>query len=238
MIFCIGAHKTASTSLQSTLENIGFKFPDGNEQYKKFFCTKNHELLGFVAQLRTRYKANAFRDSPFNLFKNYVTIHDYFHEQTRIKPLSQKTKFILTIRDSEKWFDSVVRWIQTKKGDPKVYEQIYGCPVTIENKQRVIQEYESRNREIQNFFKNTNSLLVLDICDGDNKENFTKLCNFLNITLPHPHPHPHPNKVNINANTVSIPWLNRNNNVTLENDITRNTRNKTNKTNTTTVGFY
>src|SRR5579885_1769623 len=99
-IFCIGANKTGTSSLTCAMNKLGFlNLP---------------EIVGYTTELRTPELRNNinevleyikkndefdfFEDIPFCFFDNYKLIEKEFPE----------SKFILTIRDSEDWFCSVI----------------------------------------------------------------------------------------------------------------------------------
>ena len=51
-------------------------------------------------------------------------------------------------------------------------------------------KYEDRNKEIIEYFKDSNNLLIIDL---EKNEGWEKLCNFLNIKVPNKE-FPHENK--------------------------------------------
>ena len=86
--------------------------------------------------------------------------------------------FILTVRNSDDFYQSIKRWIK-KRGAPTrlLYESIYGCDICEKNKIKIINQYEERNKNIIEYFAGKkNKLLVIDVSEG---EAWMKLCHFL-----------------------------------------------------------
>lgn len=181
-VFCIGAHKTGTTSMHKALDILGYTFNEGELNYKFFFKS--------VDEIRTFLLAypdiNAYEDSPFNLFDHYKMIDETFPDAL----------FILTVRESTSLFDSVINWNQFGKGCPSIYKQIYGYDFKLENRKALVNCYEERNQNIINYFSSRpNKLLVLNIFDKQEKS-WAEICSFLNRPLP--------------ANTKSFPHANQN----------------------------
>ena len=96
-IFGIGHNKTATTSLEAILKAYGFAMPKQHEQ----------ETLAVKQSLRGNYEPlkrlverfDAFQDLPFSEGHCYVVCDALF----------PNSKFILTIRDEEEWFNSFVK---------------------------------------------------------------------------------------------------------------------------------
>lgn len=182
MIFCIGAHKTGTTSLEEALKILNdtgklkesIYFLNDNIHYKHFFATKN-ELINLIQSCKELNRnTNAFRDSPYNLHDNYKTIDKTI----------DNCKFILTVRDGEEWYDSVINWNKYGNGSFEIYKNIYGYDFNDQNKESIIKEYTKRNNDIIDYFKNRSrchKLLVINVCDDKNKDNLMyMLLKYLN----------------------------------------------------------
>lgn len=100
-IFVIGYNKTGTTTMERVLRLYGYSMPQQQEQEarltKQVFRTNYEEFVSFVR----RY--DAFQDLPFSQEQTYVVADALF----------PNSKFILTERDSEKWFSSMSKF--TKK---------------------------------------------------------------------------------------------------------------------------
>ena len=96
-LFVIGANRTGIKSLKHILSSFGFRFPGERHQIASIF---NQIQLGKHLQVQS-YMANfdAFQDQPFSSGINYAVVDALF----------PNSKFILTVRDPEKWFESLVR---------------------------------------------------------------------------------------------------------------------------------
>jgi hypothetical protein len=97
-LFVIGANRTGIKSLKNILSSFGFRFPADRHQIASIF---NQIQLGNYLQLAS-YMANfdAFQDQPFSSGINYAVVDALF----------PNSKFILTVRNPEKWFESLVRY--------------------------------------------------------------------------------------------------------------------------------
>lgn len=179
-IFCIGAHKTGTTSLERAMVKLGYLgFPSRqgygcitHRRKKKIAVSPIQNIEARVTSLIRKLvifekfqKYKAFHDCPFNMFHFYRQFSYCFPD----------SKFILTVRDSDDWFESVLRW-NSLTGSAPVYRLMYGCPINRENKEAIIQTYEQRNEDIRHFFQGTGRLLEMNICEG---EGWEKLCPFL-----------------------------------------------------------
>ena len=93
--FGIGNDKTGTTTLEQTLRIYGLNLPIQQEQevtlVKQFFEGNYDTLKSFVE------KYDAFQDLPFSMKQSYVICDALF----------PNSKFILTIRNPEIWFESV-----------------------------------------------------------------------------------------------------------------------------------
>jgi len=164
-IFCIGFHKTATSSLGHALKYLGYKVKGSSN-------VENDHIAEEISLIIDKWvpKFDAFQDNPWPM---------------AYKELDQKfpgNKFILTIRDTDKWLNSAVRHFGTKETAMRrwIYGAAYGCPAGNEEIYR--KRFDRHNREVQEYFEDRpNDLLVMDITKGDGWE---KLCPFLGKELP------------------------------------------------------
>lgn len=175
-VFCIGANKSGTTSLTAAMKRLNYKnMPENIKTSETTRCFQT--IVGLIYMHDISEILNHgdldnydfYEDVPFSLFDYYVDIDKKFPD----------AKFILTVRDSEKFFNSVLRWIDKYRLD-EVYSYIYGTKVTLENKKAIIETYEKRNNDIIKYFENKpNKLLVFNTeTDG-----YEKLCLFLEKPL-------------------------------------------------------
>jgi hypothetical protein len=171
-VFCIGFHKTGTTSLGEALELLGYRVtgPDGTRDPD---IAENVHLL--AESLVVEY--DAFQDNPWPIL---------YREMDEKCPGS---KFILTERDPDAWIQSQVRQFGTKETPMRKWIYGVGCPEG--NEEIFLERYKRHNREVREYFGGRpDDLLVMDLAAGDGWE---KLCPFLGKDVPEA-PFPHANK--------------------------------------------
>jgi hypothetical protein len=136
--------------------------------------------LGDVAYFETIEKY--VYDTAFDIVDRFDAVQDT-PWPILYKELDQRypgSKFILTIRDTDKWFNSVIKHFKGHK--IPMHQWIYGVPKAKGYKNAYIKRYEAHNRDVIEYFKDRpNDLLVMDITKGDGWE---KLCPFLGKEIP------------------------------------------------------
>jgi hypothetical protein len=94
-VFCIGYNKTGTTTLQTLLKIYGFRMP--NQMVQEIRLTETvhntdyNELLHFCSEY------DAFQDMPFSQGLTFAVVDALF----------PNSKFILTERDADSWFNSM-----------------------------------------------------------------------------------------------------------------------------------
>jgi len=96
-LFCVGWNKTGTTTLEAVLRAYGYQMPNQQEQETRLTlpvlrCDYT-ELRRFV----DRY--DAFQDRPFSQDETYAVVDALFPD----------SRFILSERDPDAWFDSMQR---------------------------------------------------------------------------------------------------------------------------------
>ena len=97
-IFSIGFNKTGTTSVEALLRELGFLLPNQQEQEITLVKELHKGNLASLTEFCSNY--DAFQDLPFAQGQTYVQADALFPD----------SKFILTVRDSQAWFDSLVRF--------------------------------------------------------------------------------------------------------------------------------
>lgn len=177
LIFNIGAHKTGTKSLRRFLEKTSLKLSNNIKWYsnidyqKKIIYDNNYELIkNHINNTDNIF----FEDSPYNINNIYEYLDINF----------PNSKFILTTRDSEKWFNSFVRWCEERKlndgFDGVKKKKMYGAKILNQNKNLIIKNYEERIINIKKYFQNTDKLLVLET-DNDKINKIKLICDFLDL---------------------------------------------------------
>ena len=180
-IFGIGMHKTATTSFNKAMNILGFNgFHWNNAHLAKKIWTEITE----TKESPTLEKYYTACDLPIPLL---------FKELDVAYPNS---KFVLTIRDENKWLESVRKhWSHEHNpfrhqwnNDPfthKVHKLLYGQKGF--DAEIFINRYRKHNQEVIEYFKNRSSdLFVLDM---EKPVQWNDLCQFLNVFIPNiPYP--------------------------------------------------
>ena len=176
-VFCIGFHKTGTTSLEKALELLGYRVTGPNGTKDPDIAAKVHDMAD---ELVAKY--DAFQDNPWPVL---------YREMDEKYPGS---KFILTMRSPESWILSQVRDFGLRETPMRrwIYGDDAGCPEG--NEDVYVERYERHNREVLEYFEGRpDSLLVLDLPKGDG---WPELCAFLGEPVPDK-PFPHANKASV-----------------------------------------
>lgn len=196
-IFCIGRNKTGTTSLKSSLKELGFKV--GSQRKGEVLIREWHQN-NFKPIIELAKTADAFQDIPFSYPDTYKHLDKNF----------PNSKFILSIRNSpEEWYNSVVRFhseVFGRGNKPTVkqlknarwvwkgwiYEAMYNLyntpPDDPYNKEILINHYIEYNNQVIEYFKDRpNDLLIINLSDSDS---YQKFYSFLGVepkrsTFPH-----------------------------------------------------
>lgn len=174
-VFCIGFHKTGTTSLEAALEVLGYRVTGPNGTRDPDIAEKVYDLAD---ELVAKY--DAFQDNPWPVI---------FKEMDRKYPGS---KFILTMRRPDAWINSQVRDFGLTETPMRKWIYGVGCPEG--NEEVYVRRYERHNREVlAHFHERPDDLLVLDLPRGDG---WPELCGFLGVAVPD-RPFPHKNKASV-----------------------------------------
>ena len=173
-VFCIGFHKTGTTSLELALKKLGYRVTGS-------FGTKDPDIASKVHVMAYAMvdQFDAFEDNPWPVL---------YQELDRRYPGS---KFILTRRPAEAWIQSQLRDFASTETPMRrwIYGEDAGCPAG--NEDTYIARYERHNHEVLGYFGDrTEDLLIFDLPKGDG---WNKLCPFLGCEIPD-EPFPHANK--------------------------------------------
>lgn len=162
-VFGIGFHKTATTSLSHALTALGYSVTGPNGAKDSEACKDIPKMAYEIAE-----QYDAFQDNPWPIL---------YKEMDQRYPQS---KFILTLRPTDKWIQSQVRHFGTVTSPMREWIYGVGCPKG--NEDIYIARYEKHNAEVLDYFKDRpDDLLILKITEG---EGFEKLCPFLNKEIP------------------------------------------------------
>ncbi len=186
-IFCIGANKTGTTSLEKALTDLGYKMGDqrvGELLFKEYAHRNFKPIIDFC------YTADAFQDAPFSFQHTFIPLDQHF----------PNAKFILTVRDSEsQWYDSLIRFHNQlfKKGEGvptmedlknvpyhykgfvwEVRNLVFGFQEEDDPYDREvwIRHYRTHNAAVRDYFRNKTNFLEINLSDI---QAYQKMCEFL-----------------------------------------------------------
>ena len=95
-VFCIGRNKTGTTSLKTALSDLGYRVGDQRQAEKLIEHWRDRDFGPIIEYCRS---AEAFQDVPFSLPFTYVALDQAF----------PGSKFILSVRDPDDWYESYIR---------------------------------------------------------------------------------------------------------------------------------
>lgn len=171
-VFCIGFHKTGTKTLKHALTHLGYRVSGPNLELVDGLSKDNYS-----ATFNLVHNFDAFQDNPWPLL--FQTLDKNFPD----------SKFILTLRDEEKWIKSVVNYFEYRNTNMRQW--IYGIGYPKGNEEIYLNRFRKHNADVLEYFgKRPQDLLVIDVTLGDGWE---KLCPFLNKEIPSA-PFPYVNK--------------------------------------------
>ncbi len=162
-VFVIGFHKTGTTSIENALERLDYRVYGGDKNLLKF--GDRNDLLKYIE--KTLLNWDAVQDMPWPLFYR------------ELKELYPDAKFILTLRNTEAWIDSVVRhWGSIRV---PLHRKIYGVPCAEGHEEYYIKAYETHNEKVLEFFQSKSNFLLME---QDKNFDYRTLCDFLDLGIP------------------------------------------------------
>jgi len=174
-VFCIGFHKTGTTSLAVALKMLGYRVTGPNGTRDPDIAEEVHAMADELVQ-----KHDAFQDNPWPVLYRYLDEH------------YPGSKFIMTIRSPESWIRSQVKDFGLTETPMRRWIYGVGCPEG--NEDVYVARYERHNREVLEYFADRpDDLLILDLPKG---HGWPELCGFLGLDVPDK-PFPHANKASL-----------------------------------------
>lgn len=187
-IFCIGANKTGTTSLEKALSDLGYKM--GNQDAAQGLIDA-YAQRRFDQIIKFCHTAEAFQDSPFSWHYTFMHLDQAFPD----------AKFILSVRDSaDQWYESLVRFhskIYTADGSIPTeadlkraqrgqgrtawdnfsvrHKMIPGDPY---NKELMQSYYNEHNRMVKDYFRFKDNLLVINLAE---QRAYQRFCDFIEL---------------------------------------------------------
>lgn len=185
-VVCVGFQKTGTSSLGVALEDLGYSVA-GYWDFRDMAMQENLHFSDIEQRAMALAESHdAFKDTPWPLL--YKQLDKRF----------PGSKFLLVIRDSDKWIKSAV----SDFGDfhNEIHQLIYGVGYPKGNEQIWIDRYEQHNAEVMDYFSGrSEDLLVLYMDRGE--VNWKNLCDFLGKPVPDKG-WPHANKIKDKKNML------------------------------------
>ncbi|QQD18427.1 hypothetical protein I6N98_00690 [Spongiibacter nanhainus] len=172
-VFCLGFHKTGTTSLGVALDMLGYRVSGA-------FGVNDPDIAEHVVEqaLKRATDFDAFQDNPWPIL---------YRELDAAFPGS---KFILLLRDADAWIQSQVKHFGQRETPMRrwIYGDEHGCPAG--NEAVYLRCYQTHNQSVLTYFsQRPDDLLVLNLAEG---EGWQALCAFLDEPVPAA-PFPHAN---------------------------------------------
>jgi hypothetical protein len=159
----VGFHKTGTSTLGSVLQELGYNVLGARTDLASHLLNNDIESVFAVAD-----EYEAFQDNPWPLL---------FKEFDKRYP---NCKFILTLRNEDKWINSAVNHFGEKHTEMRRW--IYGIGHPLGNEQLYLKKYKNHNTEVQNYFTGREHDLL--IVDWEDKSEWKTICEFLNEPVP------------------------------------------------------
>lgn len=170
-VFGIGLHKTMTSSLANALYLLGYHV---GGTFSTDTYPDRDALDAYVLEAAAHY--DAIQDMPWPAF--FRMLDEHF----------PGAKFVLTVRDVDRWLSSVVTHFGTREIASHTF--IYGVPTAAGHEDRYREYFEQHRTDVLDHFADRpGDLLVMDIGAG---HQWPELCAFLGLDVP-PIDFPHQN---------------------------------------------
>ncbi len=161
----IGFHKTGTSSIGKLMEQLGLTCAASNMRLIKEIQKNNWDKVWAEAD-----RWDAYQDDPWNIL---------YKEMDQQYPNS---KFILTIRDTDKWLKSLLNHFGKNMVS---VNWIYGINAPQSHPEILIERYERHTTEVLAYFKDRpEDLLVIDWNNTSDETAISQLCSFLKKDIP------------------------------------------------------
>jgi hypothetical protein len=177
-VFCIGFHKTGTSSLRVALERLGYSVA-GYYQFSDLAKRQALTLADVEARaIEVASGMDAAQDSPWFIL---------YRQLDRAFPGS---KFIHVVRNRDSWIKSAVRDFGAHPNS--IRKLIYGTTFPLGNEAAWLDRYDQHNREVPAYFAGRpDDFISLDLDRGE--VNWGTVCHFLDEPQPNV-PWPHANR--------------------------------------------
>lgn len=180
-VYCIGFHKTGTTSLAMALEELGYNTVHGDRRGSWPGADEGRTLIKMIED-------GNFDLPTFDIFDAF-TDNPYFSIWREID--NRRTgKFILTVRDEDAWIESCVKYYKGRRIRP-MRDWMFGAhgdpSSSPEARQTWLDAYRRHNEDVCAHFEGRPEFRVIEVTNGDG---WDVLCPLLNVAVPSvPFPH-------------------------------------------------
>jgi hypothetical protein len=185
-VFCIGFYKTGTTTLYEALKLLGLRTVNGDKP-------GSYRGADDGATLIRQIDAGDFRLPTFDLFDAF-TDNPYFQIWREIYAQFPDAKYILTVRDEQRWIESCVRFYANRRIRPmRVWMFGPHADPSRSNASREawLDAYRAHNAAVRSHFASHSAGRYLEL-DLVRDPRWDELCAFLERPVP-PVPLPHAN---------------------------------------------
>lgn len=164
-VFCIGFHKTGTTSLNRALTELGYRVRSTTGITNKSIATDVEQIARPLVE-----KYDAFEDNPWPILFD------------KLDKWAPNSKFILSHRDPDEWYKSILRHFgrDTTPMREWIYGAGHGAP---EGKEAIYKaRYEQHYQTVRAYFKDRpEDLLELSL---KTEFRWEPICEFLGQPIP------------------------------------------------------
>jgi hypothetical protein len=184
-IFCVGFYKTGTTTLFAALRVLGYRTVNGDKPGSYPGADDGETLIRQI-------DAGDYRLPTFELFDAF-TDNPYFHIWRQIYELYPDAKYVLSVRDENRWIESCVRFYRNRRVRPMRVWMLgsHANPALDEvSRQAWVDAYSAHNAAVRaHFASRGHQFLELD---PTREAGWERLCTFLGVPVP-TEPWPHAN---------------------------------------------
>jgi len=192
-IFCIGFYKTGTTTLYDALRALGYHTVNGD-------TPGSYPGADDGATLIKQIDAGDYRLPTFDMFDAFSD-NPYFRIWRQVYDLFPDAKYILTVRDEDRWIESCVRFYRHRRIRPMrvwMFGPHANPASSPESRQAWLDAYRAHNATVREFFASRPHQYFE--FDPTREGGWDRLCAFLGAPVPsRPWPHANPT-------TPDQPW--------------------------------
>ena len=192
-IFCIGFYKTGTTTLYDALRALGYHTVNGD-------TPGSYPGADDGATLIKQIDAGDYRLPTFDMFDAFSD-NPYFGIWRQVYDLFPDAKYILTVRDEDRWIESCVRFYRHRRIRPMrvwMFGPHANPASSPESRQAWLDAYRAHNATVREFFASRPHQYFE--FDPTREGGWDRLCAFLGAPVPsRPWPHANPT-------TPDQPW--------------------------------